>query len=187
MPTIARLLGLAVLFSTWSTASALAQSSTAPEPPLRDGLAIGASLAPTLAGDLALWPAARVSLPLGARAGLDVDAGSMFGMASGDNDYFSTRAFFAAQIRFLRKVRDTCGSSRFWIVGPVLITGADLDGHGSVVDPHAVIGAIRLGYGGDRIFANGIRAASEVGVIGGGSSAPTGIYAGLTIQWRPRR
>jgi hypothetical protein len=184
MTTRTRVIGVVMLLSICSSTAVLAQPSAAQETPPRGGLAIGASLAPALAGGFGFWPAARVSLPLAARVGLDLDAGGMFPR---DNGYFSTQAFFSAQFRFLRRARDASGSSRFWIVGPVLITGADLDGDGNVVDSHAAIGAIRIAYGGDRIYANRIRAASEIGVIGGGSSAPTGIYASVTVQWQAHR
>jgi hypothetical protein len=167
-----------------SAAGAAAQPTPVVEPTSRDGVALGASLSPALAGGLGFWPAIRVSAPLGGRMAFDVDAGWMF---PSDNPYFSTRGFCAFQFRFLRKPRDAGGSSRFWIVGPALILGAELDGESHVTDPDARIGAIRLAYGGDRIYANGMRTAGEIGVIGGGSSAPTGVFASLVIQWRPRR
>lgn len=63
---------------------------------------------------------------------------------------------------------------------------SELDGEGQMTDSHAGIGTMKIGYGGDRIYANGMRAAGEIGIIGGGSSAPTGIYASLIVQWRPR-
>jgi hypothetical protein len=31
-----------------------------------------------------------------------------------------------------------------------------------------------------------MRTAAEIGVIGGGRSAPNGALASLTVQWRPR-
>jgi hypothetical protein len=108
-------------------------------------------------------------------------------MFPADNDYFFTRRFYALQVRFLRAPRDARGSSRFWSVGSALIVGSDLDGHGVVTDPDAHIGAIRVAYGRDRIYSNGMRAAGEIGVIGGGSSAPTGVFASVIVQWRPRR
>jgi hypothetical protein len=165
---------------------AFAQTPTSPpaEEPLRDGVALGASLTPAWAGGLGFWPSVRVSTPLGRRIALDFDGGRMY---PADNGYFSTRAFYAVQFRLLRAPRDDSGSTRFWILGPAFIRGSELDGDGNVTNPHADIGAIRIAYGGDRLYSNGMRTSAEIGVIGGGSSAPTGFYASLSVQWRPRR
>ena len=99
---------------------------------------------------------------------------------------FTTRDGYALQIRFLRARRNAAGSTRSWIVGAGYIRGSELDGEGQMTDSHAGIGTMKIGYGGDRIYANGMRAAGEIGIIGGGSSAPTGVYASLIVQWRPR-
>ena len=177
--------GLAVALALVGASRAFAQTAEAQNLPARDGLAVGASVGPALAGGAGFWPAVRVSTPLAARVGLDVDAGGMFPR---DNGYFRSRWFYALQLRFLTRPRGAeRSSSRFWVVGPVLITGASFDGEGHLTDGDARIGAIRIAYGGDRLYANGMRAGGEIGLIGGGSSAPTGIHAGLTIQWRPRR
>ncbi len=162
-----------------------AQAPAAPptRDPIRDSLAIGGSLTPALAGGFGFWPAVRISTPASPRLALDLDAGWMFPETNG---YFTTRDFYAVQMRFLRARRDATGSTRSWIVGAGYIRGSELDGEGHVTDPHAGIGTIKIGYGGDQIYANGMRVAGEIGVIGGGSSAPTGIYASLTVQWRPR-
>lgn len=166
-------------------AGAQAQATAAPptRDPGRDSVAIGGSLTPALAGGLGFWPAVRISTPAGPRLALDLDAGWMFPETNG---YFTTRDCYAAQVRFLRARRGATGSARAWIVGAGYIRGSELDGEGHVIDAHARIGTIKIGYGGDRIYANGMRAAGEIGVIGGGSSAPTGIYASLIVQWRPR-
>jgi hypothetical protein len=174
------LLAVALLIPAGAEAQGLAAP---PRDPGRDGVAFGAALTPALAGGFGFWPTVRVSAPVGARIALDLDAGWMFPETNG---YFTTRGFYAVQIRFLRAARDAAGSTRYWIVGPAYIRGSELDGKGHVTDPGAGIGAIKIGYGGDRIYASGMRAAGEIGVIGGGSSAPTGIYASLIVQWRPR-
>jgi len=180
--SLATLLAVALLIPAGAEAQAPAAAPT--RDPGRDSLAIGGSLTPAWAGGLGFWPTVRITAPVGARIGLDLDAGWMFPETNG---YFTTRDFYAIQIRFLRAGRDAAGSTRYWIVGPAYIRGSELDGDGNVTDPHAGIGAIKIGYGGDRIYANGMRAAGEIGVIGGGSSSPTGIYASLIVQWRPRR
>ena len=151
--------------------------------PARNGPAFGVSLTPAWAGGLGFWPTVRITAPVGARIAVDLDAGWMFPETNG---YFTTRGFYAIQVRFLRAPRDAAGSARYWIVGPAYIRGSELDGDGHVTDPHAGIGAIKIGYGGDRVYANRMRTAAEIGVVGGGSSAPTGIYASLIVQWRPR-
>src|SRR5262245_8712409 len=174
-----------VFLLLWSATSTAAQSAmAAPETTPQDGLALGVSLSPALAGGFGFWPTVRISAPLVTRVGIDFDAGWML---PSDNPYFSTRGFYALQFRFLRTPRNGGGSSRFWIVGPALIVGSELDGEAHVTDPNASIGAIRIAYGGDRIYSNGMRVAGEAGVIGGGSAAPTGVFASLVVQWRPRR
>ena len=175
-------LALALLIPIGATAQTPA--SPLADEPARHSVALGVSLTPAFAGGLGFWPSARVSAPFGRRIAVDLDAGRMY---PAENGYFSTSAFYAIQFRFLRAPRDTSGSTRFWIFGPVFINGSELDGDGNVTDPHAGIGAIRLAYGGDRLYANGVRTAAEIGVIGGGSSAPTGFYASVTVQWQPRR
>jgi hypothetical protein len=167
-----------------SATGAAAQSATGAGAPPPDGVALGVSLSPALAGGFGFWPTVRISAPLVTRVDIDFDAGWMF---PSDNPYFSTRGFYALQFRFLRRPRDVSGSSRFWTVGPALILGSELDGETHVTDPNARISAIRIAYGGDRLYSNGMRVAGEVGVIGGGSSAPTGVFASLVVQWRPWR
>ena len=178
--SIAPVLALGLLIPAGAAAQALAAE---PDTTLRDSFALGVSLSPALAGGVGFWPTVRVGAPLGTRIAVDLDAGRMF---PADNGYFSTRRYYGLQVRLLRRPRDAGGSSRFWSVGPALIVGSDLDGHGLVTDPYARIGAIRVAYGGDRIYSNGTRAAGEIGVIGGGSSAPTGVFASLIMQWQPR-
>jgi hypothetical protein len=180
--------GLAGLFSLALaipvTAVAQPAVSSPPGETGREGVAIGTVLTPALAGGVGFWPAVRFSAPLGGRVGLDVDAGRMFPASNG---FFSIRRFYGVQIRLRRGSRNAGGSSRYWIVGPTRIVGAELDGEGNVTDPHTSIAALRLGYGGDQIFGNGLRAAGEIGVIGGGSSAPVGVYGSLVLQWRLKR
>ena len=174
---------LAVVLLIPAAAEAQAPAAPPTRDPGRDSLAIGGSFTPAFAGGFGFWPAIRISTPAGPRLALDLDAGWMFPESNG---YFTTRDFYGVQIRFLRARRDAAGSTRAWIVGATYIRGSELDGEGQVTDSHAGIGAIRIGYAGDQIYANGMRVAGEIGVIGGGSSAPTGIYASLTVQWRPR-
>ena len=178
--SIGPVLALGLLIPAGAAAQALAAE---PDTTLRDSFALGVSLSPALAGAVGFWPTVRVGVPLGTRIAVDLDAGPMF---PADNGYFSTRRYYGLQVRLLRRPRDAGGSSRFWSVGPALIVGSDLDGHGLVTDPYARIGAMRVAYGGDRIYSNGTRAAGEIGVIGGGSSAPTGVFASLIMQWQPR-
>jgi hypothetical protein len=174
---------LAVALLMPAAAEAQAPTAVPTRDPGRDSLAIGGSFTPALAGGLGFWPAVRISAPAGPRVGIDLNAGWMFPETNG---YFTTRDCYAVQVRFLRGRRDATGSTRAWIVGAGYIRGSELDGEGQVTDAQAGIGTIKIGYGGDRIYANGMRAAGEIGVIGGGSSAPTGIYASLIVQWRPR-
>lgn len=178
--SIAPIFALALLVPAGAAAQPLAPD---PDTTPRDSFALGVSLSPALAGGVGFWPTVRAGAPLGTRVAVDLDAGRMF---PANNGYFSTRRYYALQVRLLRSPRNAGGSSRFWSVGPAFIVGSDLDGHGLVTDPYARIGAIRVAYGGDRIYPNGMRVAGEIGVIGGGSSAPTGVFASLTVQWQPR-
>ena len=72
------------------------------------------------------------------------------------------------------------------MLGPAYVVGTSFDSDGHVIDRRQVVPAIKVGYGGDQIFRNGARVAAELGVIGGGSSAPTGVYATLAVEWSPR-
>jgi hypothetical protein len=129
-----------------------------PDPTRRDSLALGVSLSPAWAGGLGFWPAVRIGAPIGPRIAIDLDAGRML---PAENGYFLTRRYYALQVRLLRRPRDARGSSRFWSVGPAMIVGSNLDGHGPVTDADARIGAIRIAYGGDRIYSNGMRTAGR--------------------------
>jgi hypothetical protein len=177
-----RLAWLFVLFAVLPSRVA-AQPSTPSGAP-REGVAIGIALTPTWTGGVEFWPSVRLSVPLMARIGLDMDAGRPL---SATNAYFSSEAIYAVGVRFLRSRRAAAGSSSYWSLGPAFITGESLDGEDHVTDPNRVVPAIKLGYGGDQIFRNGTRMAAEVGVIGGGGDSPTGIYGTLVVQWQPRR
>jgi hypothetical protein len=173
---------LAVVIPAEVTAQTPTSSASSGAP--RDRLAVGVALTPVPIGALEFYPTARLTVPLGSRIGLDVDVGRTF---PATRAYYASQAFVGAGVRFMRSHRAAGGSSRYWSLGPACLLGKSLDGHGQVTDQHSVISAFKLGYGADQIFGNGIRAAAEIGVIGGGGRAPTGVYATLVVQWQPRR
>jgi hypothetical protein len=149
----------------------------------RDGMAVGIALTPVPLGAHGFYPAVRLTVPLVPRIGLDMDVGRMLPAAGA---HYSNQALYGIGVRFLAS-RTALGSSRYWSLGPVYFIGTSLDGHGRVTDRHSVISAFKLGYGADQIFRNDMRAATEIGVIGGDGRSPTGVYATLAVQWQRRR
>ena len=163
---------------------AAAQTPESPEAaPPREGIAIGVALSPAWIGSPELWPAVRLTLPVVARLAVDVEVGRTL---PADNGSFSTDRSYGITFRFLKARRAANGTSRYWMVGPAYVVGTSFDADGQGVDQRQVVPAIKLGYGGDQIFRNGARVAAELGVIGGGSRAPTGVYATLAVQWTVR-
>ncbi len=172
----------AAVISTGVSAQTPSASALGGPPP--DGLAVGIALTPVPIGAHEFYPAARLTVPLASRIGLDLDVGRTL-PATGA--HYSNRAFYGVGVRLLASRRTDLGSSRYWSAGPVYFVGRVLDGRGLVTDPHTVISAFKLGYGDDQIFRNGIRAATEIGVIGGDGRSPTGVYVTLAVQWQLRR
>jgi hypothetical protein len=177
------LTALAVATSGSPTA---AQSATGPAAggtgSPHDAVAVGVTLTPALEGGGPwLLSAARVSVPLGKRTGLDLDAGRIFGATNASG---SIRRFYAAQIRFLRAPRDAKGASRYWLAGLTDMRGTKSDGHGHVTVPHKSWSAFTIGYGLDQFFRNGSRVATEIGLSAGDGLLA---YGSVVVQWGPRR
>jgi hypothetical protein len=174
---------LACLMTTLAVAaSAHAQdapptSVTAP----REHLAIGVLATPALEGGGPwLLSAIRLSAPLGAKFGIDVDAGRVLGATS---QYSEIRSYYTGQVRFVRSPANVEGSSRYWLVGLMYLRSTKLDGQGGVRNrkPHTALSA---GHGWSHAFQNGARLVNEVGFSGGDSFM---VYANLGIQWGPPR
>ena len=166
----------AILTSTLATSVAAQAPST--EAPSR-GVAIGLALTPTWAGGVEVWPTARLSVPITTRFAFDLDAGRTLPAAS---RVFRTDAVYGVNVRFVRPLRGSERTKRYWIVGPTWIAGRDLVG----ANQRHTISAFRLGYGGDERIGRGVRVAAEFGIIGGGPDAPTGLYTAVAVQWMPR-
>src|SRR4249920_720449 len=110
----------------------------------REGLAIGVLAIPALEGG-GPWfmPAVRFSVPLGSKAGVDLDAGRVFGAS---NKYSEIRSFYAAQIRVRRAPRAGEDSARYWLAGLQYFNITKLDGRGTVIR-HKPSGALSAGHG----------------------------------------
>jgi hypothetical protein len=148
--------------------------------PLQEGLAVGLLATPAREGG-GPWflPAVRVSAPLGAKRGVDFDAGRIFG---GSNKYADIRRFYAGQFRFRRADQEDA-MGRYWLVGLMFMSITKLDGQGGVRDkkPYA---ALSIGHGWNQAFPNGTRAVSELGFSGGEGFM---VYATIGVQWGPPR
>ncbi len=171
-----------VLAALITTASARAQDESPDVAVIpRERISLGAVAIPALEGG-GPWfmPAARVSAPLGARVGVDLDAGLVFGASS---RYADIRSFYAGQVRYIRTSRRTDDVARYWLAGLTYLNSTKLDGHGGVRNhkPHM---ALSIGHGWSHSSANGTRAFNEVGFSGGDGFM---LYASLGIQWGPPR
>ena len=104
-----------------SSASAQSPGQPSPtDPPVRDGIVIGVTVTPALDGfsDLWLMPAGRLSVPLGTRAGLDLEAGRIIGAtleypASSELSKTQVHHFYAAQLRWLTRPRASDGTTQY--------------------------------------------------------------------------
>jgi len=96
-------------------------------------------------------PGVRLSAPLGARVGVDLDAGRVYGASS---KYADIRRFYAGQLRFTRS-RSADNVSRYWLGGLKYFKTTKLDGQGGVVNhqPHS---ALSIGHGWSQVWANGV-------------------------------
>jgi hypothetical protein len=179
---------LLVLLMLGFTSRAAARSpiepaATAP----RDSIAIGIQITPMLDGFVDPWLKAgvRFSAPLGARLGIDVEAGRILGGKtelpdSGEQAVVQIRSFYSSHMRFVRGTRQADGSGRYILAGLQLLTveGFDHDGV-RVVDE--LSSALLLGLGFDQLFANRTRVVVELGVSGGDAISP---YMAIGVQWR---
>ena len=170
---------LAVLLTT---ASAHAQDEPADSAgPPREGISLGAVAIPALEGGGPWFMSAiRVSAPIGARVGVDIDAGRVFGASS---KYADIRSFYAGQIRFIRTRRRPDDVARYWLTGLTYLNSTKLDGHGGAVNhkPHT---ALSIGHGWSYVSDNGVRAVNEIGFSGGDGFM---VYASVGVQWGPPR
>jgi hypothetical protein len=168
----------------WVVALALPCSTVAmaaDDPPFsgaaREGVAVGAVASPALEGG-GFWfmPAVRASVPLGAKYGLDLEAGRILGAS---HRYATVRSFLAGQLRFRREPAEDL-VDRYWLVGLRHLRMTKLDGHGSVLryDPDT---ALSIGHGWRHTFGNGARALTEVGFSGGEGYMA---YVTFGVQWR---
>ena len=147
--------------------------------PPREGISLGAVVTPAWEGG-GPWfmPAVRLSAPLGARVGVDIDAGRVFGASS---KYADIRSFYAGQIRYIRKSRTPDDIARYWLTGLTYLNSTKLDGQGATVHhkPHT---ALSIGHGWSYLSDNGTRAVNEIGFSGGDGFM---VFVSLGVQWGP--
>ena len=147
---------MAVLACTPSLVEAQAESRT----PNGERIGIGAALTPAIEG-VDPWFAAgyRLNVPIGARAGIDVESSVVSG---GRSPYGSITSFLALNVRIARGERAADGTGRYWIAG---LRYLPISRSGRVGD--ADLG-LTLGHGWDQTLRRG-RIAAEVGLSGGES------------------
>lgn len=155
----------------------------------RDGVAIGGIVSPALDGFSDFWfmPAIRITVPVGARAAIDVDAGRIF---SGTHEHSPSLAggiatiradhFYTGQLRVLTARRGSGGGSTYWMIGVHHVATRRFDRDGNLVSREPAGGGL-FGFGADQLFANGTRLAAEVGIAG-----PDGFRPFLSIAWQWR-
>lgn len=149
--------------------------------PPSEGITIGGIAVPAWEGG-GPWfmPGVRLSAPLGARVGVDFDAGRVYGASS---KYADIRRFYAGQLRFIRRTTSADNVSRYWLGGLTYFKTTKLDGQGGVVNhqPHT---ALSIGHGWSQAWANGTRVVNEIGFSGGDGFM---VYATVGVQWGPPR
>ena len=154
--------------------------TSAPTPP-RESVTVGATLGPGLGNTIWLLTSLRVSVPLGPRVGLDVDAGRVLGSRQDEGGTITEYgALVGAQVRILRRARASRGTSQYWLLGPLYIRDSSPASGGR----REHLKNFRFGYGWDHLTPGGRRVALEVGLAGGEGPVP---YANLTMQWGPGR
>jgi len=154
----------------YAQADSPAPSAAAPS----EGIAFGALLTPALEGGGPWFMSGlRLSLPLGARHVLDVDAGRIDG---GESSYGSFRRFASAQVRFYRGPRESESPRRYWIGGLQYLPETESDGRRKHHN------ALVIGHGWSQAFRNGARVLGEVGFSVGDGFL---IYVTTAVQWAP--
>lgn len=161
---------------------AIGLAQTAPPAAPRERVTVG--LVPNLATDidgLILAPGLRLSAPLGARWGVDIEANKVFGERNPPPSG-SIKSFFAVNFRHLRAPRTDDGVSRYWIYGlrytPIQWPASRRD---ASYDNDM---ALTIGHGWDQTFANGMRCGAELGLSGGNGFLLFGTFVvGLPVHW----
>jgi hypothetical protein len=175
---------LLILLAALALQSARAEAQTAVDPApaqLRESVAFGVTATPALEGG-GPWflPAVRLSASLGARVGVDVDAGRIYG---GVNKYSEIRRFQAVQLRILGEPRPMDMTARYWAAGLMYFRIAKFDGKGTFVGNKPHVG-LTIGRGWSQVFSNGTRVVNEIGFMGGEGFM---FYATAGVQWGPPR
>jgi hypothetical protein len=128
------------------------------------------------------WPvvSARVSVPLGARVGIDADLGRAFGGGLSEGQV-PTGAAALVHLRWLHSGRRPSGWSGYLLAGPRVLAAQNIDQAGRVTD-HRAITVVDVGYGFDRLMTGGWRSGAEVG--GGGGEGPLFFVSGFVVWGR---
>ena len=173
-----------ILLAALALQSARVDAQTAVDPApaqLRESVAVGVIATPALEGG-GPWflPAVRLSASLGARVGVDVDAGRIYGAV---NKYSDIRRFQAVQVRILGKQRPADTTDRYWVAGLMYFRIAKFDGEGTFIRNKPHVG-LTIGRGWSQVFSNGTRAVNEIGFSAGEGFM---FYATAGVQWGPPR
>ena len=123
----------------------------------------------------------RVSVPMGARFGLDVDAGRALKTKRLSEGQVPTGGAIGLHIRWLHAGRRPSGWSGYFFGGPRVVAAESLNQDGHVTDQDS-IKVVDLGYGFDRLMKNGWRTGVEVG--SGGGEGPLLFVSGFVLWGR---
>ena len=169
--TLLMILGLGV------PAAADAQSPTPPIQPATEHIALGGVIG---VGAPAQLVSVRVSLPLGKRFALDLDAGRMHGL--GNDGQVAGGGGYAAQLRWLWHGRDATGHSGYWLAGPLYLEATN-HRNGLLLNRNP-IKTVQFGYGWDWISTSRTRRGIELS--SGGGEGPV-FLVNVYVQWVTRR
>jgi hypothetical protein len=125
---------------------------------------------------------ARISIPIGIRFGLDVDAGRVVGTKRLTEGQVPAGGAGGFHLRWLHKGRRPSGTSAYFFGGPRVVAAKNIDRQGHVMDRRA-IRVFDLGYGLDRLMKNGWRAGVEFGA--GGGEGPL-LFISAFAMWGPK-
>ena len=123
----------------------------------------------------------RISIPMGTRFGVDVDAGKALNTKRLSRGQVPTGGAVGLHLRWLHGRRRPSGWSGYFFGGPRVVAGENITQDGQVID-HDPIKVFDLGYGFDRLMQNGWRAGVELG--GGGGEGPLLFVSGFVLWGR---
>lgn len=154
----------------------------------RESIAIGGAGSVGVLGNVS---AIRVSGAAAERWAIDLTVGRVDGHGSPTSSGLGGPSF-AAQVRWLWRGRGTSGASGYWIGGPMVQMGTDRteirwpDGSRDVRTERVANATLQVGYGWDKLTANGARFGVEL-TTGGNERGPTTMVMMFAVWGPPKR